>query len=278
MIFSIVISLLRKATWLSLDIALSAVIQTNAIAYVFDVELPWTISLALFFCVWMIYTLDHLLDARKIKGEPSMPRHAFHWKYASTLFTILLSVAFCSLALVFYLPADTLLWGIVVAGLVGLYLLLTWWLKVFIAKELLIAVLYSVGIFIGPWSVGLAFSLPTSSIFLILTMLALSNLLLLSLYEKDKDQADGFSSWATIFGESHLKRALQLLYALLFISFGVSLFLAGPDLWFPYLGVMFSMFIILLVLYWRRDWFQIKEGYRLIGDFIFFLPGFIFLF
>lgn len=278
MLVTFAISILRRITWLSLDIALSAMLLSKVVAKVFGVHLPWTVSLALFLCVWMIYTLDHLLDSRKMTGLPSMPRHAFHYRHASKLFILLILVAFSSLTLVFFLPTQTLLYGIVVAGLVGLYILMTWWLKVFVAKELLIALLYAVGIFIGPLSMGMDVSLPVLVSFTLIAMLALANLMLFSLNERDKDQADGFSSWATIFGEKHLERALRALFFFLTSVLGFAFILSQTALWPSFLFSLMAMLLILVLLFWRREFFLMKESYRLLGDFIFFFPAITLLF
>ncbi|UXP33773.1 UbiA family prenyltransferase [Reichenbachiella agarivorans] len=268
----------QVVTWLSLDIALSAAVLSNAVAVLFEVELPWAVSAALFLCVWMIYTLDHLLDAKKLNQTPTMPRHAFHYRFATRIFIALLIVALFSLGLVFFLPAITLVYGIVVAGLVGLYILLTWWLKIFIAKEFLISILYAVGVFIGPFSCGLVLSEASWLVFFEIMFLAVINLMLFSMYEQEKDRIDGFSSWATIFGQSRLRQMLRTSFVGMLVLLGMSLAVSLDPMWLVFQCVVLVMIGVLFLLYLRRNLFYHNEYYRWVGDMIFFFPSVVFLF
>ncbi|MBU2914789.1 MULTISPECIES: UbiA family prenyltransferase [Reichenbachiella] len=271
------IAVLKWLTWLSIDIGLGAVVLTNSIAYLFGVDMDGSISVALFVCVWLIYTLDHLLDAKKLKKEPSMERHAFHYRNASWIFSAWIIIAVFSLFLVFFLPTTTLLYGVVVAGLVGVYIMLAWWLRVFVAKEFLIAVLYAVGVFIGPLSSGLSLELRPTIVFVELALLALINLMLFSMYEQEKDAKDGFSSWATIFGSSQLRSILKLALLSLTIVWGYGLTLGDDMRWLPFQLIIGAMGVFLAWLYWKRDFFHANKSYRVIGDAVFFFPVLIFL-
>ncbi|PIB37307.1 hypothetical protein BFP72_18765 [Reichenbachiella sp. 5M10] len=268
----------RLMTWLSLDIALGAVVLTQSIAYLFGVSMEPSVSWALFLCVWMIYTLDHLLDAKKLKKEPSMPRHTFHYRFATPIFGALIVVAALSLILVFYLPVATLLYGTVVAGLVGIYILLTWWLRVFIAKEVLIATLYTVGVFLGPLSSGLVWDYSVVVVFVELWLLALINLMLFSMYEQAKDQQDGFSSWATIFGQKQLVKMLKGAFIVLFFVLLYGFWYETGRFWFIFQLLITVMGGFLAVLFFRREFFYQNESYRVIGDAVFFVPVLVFLF
>ena len=71
--------------------------------------------------VWIIYVLDRLLDNQKSNLNLT-ERHIFHQKNAKILWYFLgLLVTICSI-LVFYLPAKTIIFGIIISSLTGFYL------------------------------------------------------------------------------------------------------------------------------------------------------------
>lgn len=270
--------ILSVSRWLSLDVVAGGVIFSLAIGKVAGVELHWSIPAALGCCIWLIYTLDHLIDGNSLDRHPSMDRHAFHQKYRKNIFIFFLLVACVGLRLLFFLPYETLIYGCVLLGLVGLYFLSIWLFKVYFAKEFFIAILYTCGVYLGCFSL---YDRLDTSIFLFFgqtVLLASVNLLLFSYYEVGHDTQDGHQSWATHFGVVRTLRHLLALIVLLAILITITCLMGlSLDQWI--LQIIFVvMFILLTMIYIFPPWFKQAERFRWIGDSVFLLPGIIFLF
>lgn len=264
--------------WLSLDVVAGGIIFTLAIGQVAEVDLHWSIPTALGCCIWLIYTLDHLIDGNSLDREPSMERHAFHKKYRKPIFVVFVLVACFGLRLLFFLPYQTLIYGCVLLGLVGLYFLSIWLFKIYFAKEIFIAVLYTCGVFLGSFSLNPDLGLVVYLLFVQTVLMASINLLLFSFYEVAHDTQDGHQSWATHFGVVKTLNHLLVLIVFLGLSIAVSFFVSLSSSQLILQLLFISMSIVLAAIYFAPQWFKINERYRWVGDVVFFLPGLIFLF
>ena len=75
------VRLYRILNTLSLDVSIGAVISAMFFAEVLQVKiLPYGLA-TLALTVWIIYTIDHLRDARAIGTKASTARHLFHQHY-----------------------------------------------------------------------------------------------------------------------------------------------------------------------------------------------------
>jgi len=262
---------------LSLDVALGAVIMTNSVSHVYGVTLPLSVSIALFFAVWFIYTLDHWLDARRLTGEPSMPRHKFHLEHTRSIIILMsLQLIFGALNMI-YLPVQTIYLGLVACFSVGIYFLFSVLFRVILIKEVLIASIYATGVYVGPVSLGAIRSLDSLITILMVFGLAFVNLILLAMYEVSNDIKDGSHSWPIRFGYKSSYFLLNyLLYGLLVMIAFSSIYLTSSS-W----GLYLSFFIMTVVLYFilnKQKWFRQHERYRIYADMIFFIPGVVLFF
>lgn len=264
--------------WLSLDVVAGGVVFAWAVSQVAQVVLPGSMLAALGCCIWLIYTLDHLIDGNSLNRDPSMKRHAFHRKYRRPIFILFLLVAGFGLRLLFFLPHSTLIYGCVLLGLVGLYFLSIWLFKIYFAKELFIAVLYACGVFLGSFSLDNTLDISLILLFGQTVLMASINLLLFSYYEVTYDTQDGHRSWATHFGAAqtliHLRWLIVVLGVLIVASFPIHLTMM--ELTLQYIFVVMSG--LLAAIYWFPGWFKQQERFRWIGDVVFLLPGLIYLF
>ena len=73
---------------LSLDVSFGATIMSAFIAHFLGVQVGMNIYISLFIAVWLIYTIDHLIDAKRIKSEAQSFRHKFHQKHFKPLSVI----------------------------------------------------------------------------------------------------------------------------------------------------------------------------------------------
>lgn len=271
-------SIFLIARWLSLDVVAGGVIFSFAIGRVSSIELHWSIPTALGCCIWLIYTLDHLIDGNTLERDPTMDRHAFHRKYRKSIFVVFVLVASFGLRLLFFLPYQTLIYGCVLLGLVGLYFLSIWLFKIYFAKELFIAVLYTCGIFLGTLSLNPELDMVACLFFIHTALMASINLLLFSFYEVAHDAQDGHRSWATHFGVVKTLNHLFILLVTLALLIGVTFMMNISTDQLILLMIFMGMSIILTAIFIAPQWFKKKERYRWIGDLVFLLPGLIFLF
>jgi hypothetical protein len=236
-------------------------------AGIFDVViLPYgMISLGL--TVWIIYTADHLLDARKIKHPASTERHRFHQRYFKKLFVLLVVAFVLDVTQLFFIRATVFVEGLGLAFLIALYFLLQRHLK--FLKELTGALLYTGGVLLIPLSVKNT-SLNSTQVILITQFIitALINLLLFSWFGRSQDEQDNHSSFATTMGWDATKNFLMLLF---FLQGGLTFIQLMSENAMAVV-VLVLMNALLLLIFIFRKYFQESDRYRLLGDAVFFVP------
>src|SRR5882724_140090 len=131
----------RLLNILSIDVTAGAVISASFFACIFDVTvLPYgLISLGL--TVWIIYTTDHLIDARKVKQLASTERHRFHQQHFKLLLSLLIIAVAADAVQLIFIRKVVLIEGLVLASIVGVYFALQRYLR--FLKEIFGALLYS---------------------------------------------------------------------------------------------------------------------------------------
>jgi 4-hydroxybenzoate polyprenyltransferase len=267
-------TLLKYIRFLSLDVTLGAALLTTAISDFIGVELPLSVPVCLAISIWLIYTLDHLLDASR-STEITIERHLFHRRNFKTLVINLILIALAGFYVAWSLPTITFIYGLGLILLVLVYFTLIYFFKNFHFKEALVAIVYASGVFLGPVSlIENGVSLQIISLFTQLLFLALINLILFSYNDLEKDQADGNPSIVIKLGREMTQQVLMLFFILLIVVQLGSLlfFLNNPEfLLFQILFIM--MTAVLLSLKKWNVFFALNSRYQLIGDSIFFLPA-----
>lgn len=253
---------------LSIDIALGAVSGCAFFSAVLGTPLLPHAYVSLGLIVWIVYTIDHLLDASRSLNEPSTLRHRFHKQYASLLTAAVVVAATIVTVEAFLVRKPVLFAGIGLALLVIVYLWLQANLK--FLKEIAGATLYTMGVFAAPWSL---LSRPLLNeewlLVAIYTVTAYINLLLYALISRESDQRDGHTSTATNLGAQTTESLIRTAFAVAFASIG---FLIFCGYFWPAI-VLLAMNVIQLAIYLRRTFFALHDRYRLLGDAIFLLPG-----
>lgn len=263
-----ILKLYRYCNYLSLDVACGAMVCAAFFARILHVQLlPYGLA-SLGLTVWIIYTTDHLLDAKKLKQEASSQRHRFHQNNFRLLLITLLTAILFDLLLVCFVRKPILYWGIGLSVIVLLYL----WLeqRLIIFKELVVSFLYTAGIVLPAMSLTTV-SLSTPEILLILSfaVTALINLVLFSWYDWKEDAADRHFSLVTRLGRYKVK-------AILIILFIVQAFLIVDliliSMYKLEAFVMAAMNLPLFILLLFPRCFADQNIYRVIGDGVFILP------
>jgi hypothetical protein len=103
---STVLRYYRLLNILSIDIAVGAVICALYFSKIFEVEVrPYGLA-ALALTVWVIYTADHLRDARNILKRASSERHAFHQSHFGILLVLLICAVVADGVIIFLLSSS----------------------------------------------------------------------------------------------------------------------------------------------------------------------------
>lgn len=244
----------RLANFLSLDVALGACAGMYFFAKILRVELKPVAFVLMALSVWVIYTFDHLLDARSIKTDHASPRHRFHQRHFSMLRVGLVLAAVAVVVVAFFLLPSTLIFAtaLVLGGLILVNLLLTQHFKQQLApwKEASIALFYVLGILLLPLlkKEFLTLNLTWLAYAFAYFLLAWYNLVFLSLLDFETDTLSGQRSLATKLGNRTVRKILQWIGI-----FGLLYFL-GLLLWLPSYYHVFTT-VLLLMFTWHVRYF-----------------------
>jgi UbiA prenyltransferase family len=254
---------------LSLDVAAGAVVSALFFGWVFAVHLlPWGL-LCLGLSVWIIYTVDHLVDASRTIRPAATARHRFHQRYFSLLSAGLL-VAVTGLAVsLLFVRRPVLYSGLALSIFVLAYILTQRYL--IYLKEVCGGLLYCLGVLLPAWSLSHeAFSLRDGLIIGQFALTVFSNLILFSIIDFRRDVQDHQHSITTTLGEKNTVRLLSIVFIISGILWITELFLVYYTL--SLLSVFALMNLLLLSIFLMRGRFKSNERFRLLGDAIFYIP------
>lgn len=258
----------RLLSVLSIDVAVGAVCSSVWVAVFFGVT-PGGIAFAVLgITVWIIYTLDHLMDARTIKSPANAKRYKFHQQHFSIIGIVWMLAIVCDSVLVFFMRREILYDGLWLSALVIIYFLFHRYVG--FLKEFTIAVLYTVGVLLP--TLSLKDALPIASGWVVISsflLTALTNILLFSWVDHDADISDGQRSFAIVFGRRHT----QQLVSMLFMAQGILQFViidwvgAAPAI------LLLSMNSVLLFIFCHAERLKKNDTFRVAGDAVFFFPA-----
>jgi 1,4-dihydroxy-2-naphthoate octaprenyltransferase len=259
---------------LSLDVVAGAIVSALFFARIFAVQiLSWGVG-ALGLTVWIIYTADHLVDARSVHTPASSKRHRFHQNHFALLAGALLFAGVIDGVMISLIRKPVLYYGLVLAVAVIVYLSCQRRLKY--VKEFCGALLYSVGVVLPAWSLSTtAISLSQGLFIAEFCITVLCNLLLFSLFDLHHDLRDHHHSFVTVMGERTTRFLLSGFFmlngALMLLQFS---WLANTR---DILLVILFMNLMLLIIFIFHKRFEADDRYRIVGDAVFLVPLFSFL-
>ena len=257
---------------LSLDIVAGAVICSAAISSYFQSPISYSALTCLAIAVWLIYTADHLLDAKKITNKPATFRHQFHKQFKKPLAACVVLFTILGATIACYLPSV-----ILYNGLVGILLTLVYFLllqkKTFWQKEICIAMGYTWGILLAPICLHQG-ALSMLQLILIpkVFLIVFANLLIFSWFDISNDKQDGHTSMVIHWG---IKRTETIILAIILIEMLLvilTLFLHPQPATFMMQSLLLLMLGLLWFIFKKHSFFRKNDAYRVIGDGIFFIP------
>jgi 4-hydroxybenzoate polyprenyltransferase len=251
--------LFHKVNVLSIDVALGSVCAALFFGKYVAVEISPVTLAVLALTVWIIYTVDHLMDAKRITGQASSERHRFHQQHFVLLRNAVICATLLTAALLFFLPVNLLLHGVILSAGVVTYILLHSYFPY--VKELAVAVIYTMGVFLPAAQelkvMDYPFALLTS-----FAIVALINLLLFSWFSEDEDRRDGISSLTTFAG----RKVLVVISLALLIQLSLAIHSAFSSEFL----ILFAMSVALAAMLLFPAFFRKHDRYR-IGDAVFFV-------
>jgi hypothetical protein len=267
---------------LSLDILAGVFCGYTFARIVLDCDCPAAAPIVLCGTVWLIYTLDHLLDARSRKEQSARPAYRWHWKHRKILWPLLMVAATGTVAIgLVCLPLRVIVFGCITASLVILYTLAHQGMPGlrarYIFKEGWISVIYTAGV----WGVPLLYygEVPNVSIFvtvIIYWLLVLINVMIYSLHEYQTDLKESQTTLATLYGPTVARHLLRLLMLCVLTLITVAFLLvddAGLEkAYVILLGMAGGLGLILGF----PEFFHQYARYGILADGLFLLPGLLY--
>ncbi len=225
--------------------------------------------------VWVIYTADHLMDARKVGERSVNVRHKFHFDHFSLLaVTAAVTAVTCVLLAFLYLREMVFVGGFVMGGLAVMHILIAYWGKVRFGKEISVAVIYACGVWFAPFlNSGVVISPVYVIAFLIFILGAILNLFMNSVIEFIIDHQEDQVFGMGISTRKAIRRAVigisfaAVMGIVLFTIYG---FVRGFDpivlAGYAYLLVVCAVPGIIL---FYEDFFAKDQRYRLPAELVF---------
>lgn len=256
----------------SLDVVAGAVGSSFFASRVIREDLPPAWYVILGCSVWLIYTLDHLIDARRMGPLAQTARHRLHHRIFWPL-TVLWAVVFLAAlaTAILVLPWSLMQSGFIVGGMAcaHLFLVLVVGRKMApgLTKEVGVAIVYTTGMWLPVIQMRQS-SLPLWN-WLIVAMfflLACANLLLLSVYEKKSDEADQQTNIANWAGEKTTRRVIQLILGLALILGAAVLYLRFDLIALASVTILTVICVAHFQILFFPEFFRPRERYRAWGD------------
>lgn len=272
------ITIMLRKSWylaniLSLDVALGAIGFSALFAKIEHVEIPARLFFLLGSTVWIIYTADHLIDARNASTQKLSERHFFHKKYqfCCWFMIVILSIATFTGAIL-WLPTQVFYDALMIAACCVFYFFAVHFFQLKFSKELIVCIIYAIGICFLPFSLSTKWSMKLLISWAILTQLAGFNLVIFSYFSQAEDGHMQFPSIAT----SHPRFTTLLLpiqFWSLLISIGISYFLVDANILWISLLIIFLIITLTLFVIWKfQAYYSINNRYRILGDGMMLLP------
>jgi len=269
----------RTLSYLNLDVVAGAVICSCFAGKVLKVTEPTAVyNTCLALSIWLVYTIDRLIDITRKERTQLSRRHQFHKEYKRILWPLVIIVFLLNSWLaVTQLPYTMLVFGLLVVSGVAAYLIAVNMLPAgtgkWFQKEPLIALVYTTGVWGSKlWLVPAIFFSAFMVIVVPFFLLALMNLLVFSYFETDTDKENNQRSLSTLLGPETTGKIIMVLFALVLT---INLTMVRMDATPLYLMIAITrtaMGFILFGLFYRSEFFYENELYRIIGDAVFMLP------
>lgn len=275
---------LRIFYYLSFPVVVGAVLSNRLVARLSDVEpVHWATPIVLALVVFVIYTVDRLLDVRKHQADatsqPLTTRHRFHRDHAAILWPVVGGVVVLALILAFFLPGSVIRFGIVLGGICAAYVGAVFRLPArhpaLLLKEPLVAMLYVAGIWGSVWVQRPSVSAIELAEGLMFLGIAFQNLLLFAIMEERETTDHPVFSLVTKWGSDRCDVILRWLTFVIVLT-GFALCFLPPDRFAQRSALILGLMSLTLYGIQRYpDYFLKNERYRWLGDGVFWMTALV---
>lgn len=261
------ISIYRFLNIISVDVALGAVVSSLFFAKIMNANVRAFAYVALGLTVWIVYTIDHLLDAKRLTVTASTQRHKFHQHNFNTLIVLVVFAMIIDGFAVLSIRSSLLAAGLLLSSVIAFYLLLQRYLSPF--KEFFGGILYTAGVVLPAALFGTEVNTGQNILLIIhFTIVVWMNLFLFSMFDHVHDKTHNYVSFTTKMGETKTKIVIVVLF--LFSIFIWVYQLNNHDRYAS--SILLLMNIVLFVIFWKKESLADNELYRFAGDAVFLLP------
>ncbi|MFD2933464.1 UbiA prenyltransferase family protein [Spirosoma flavum] len=272
---------LRNVYYLSFPVVVGAVLSNRMASRLSDVEpVHWATPIVLALVVFIIYTVDRLLDIRKPNADyPNQPltaRHQFHRTHAQVLWRVVIGATSLAFVLTFFLPGSVVKFGIVLGGICAAYVGAVFRLPArhpaLLLKEPLVAMLYAAGVWGSVWVQRPSVSSIEIAEGLMFLGIAFQNLILFAVMEQLETPDQSLFSLATAWGLDSCDLILRWLTFVIVLT-GFALCFITTDRFAQRSALMLALMSLTLYGIQRYpDYFLRNERYRWLGDGVFWMP------
>ncbi len=274
--------ILKVSQYLSLDVVMGSLAVGYMAIRMFEVDPnPWW-WLVLSLAVWVVYSSDHLLDGLRLKSKATIPRHLFYFNNSKILIHVVFAAAIIALYLsIVHLDMTIVISGLVLSAITLLYFFILNYadhrVRSVIPKEIIIALIYTGGIFLAPliWYGQVPDPLHIL-IIMVLVILAFSEGVMLSYFDYKKDMDDGHSSFTIRYGKSATQRFLTILHITVEISLLLALFKSESVFIFTCLILLIIMNFALGIIAMFPNQSCVVRNHKLLGEMVFVLPALLY--
>ena len=258
---------------LNIDIPAGVLCSALFASKLFNVYPPFIYFFVLFSAVWIIYSTDHVIDGFRSRNKAFQSHYGYHYKNRSVFIPLIIILALiCGVLSLTFLEPGLIIFGSGMMFVVAIYLVLNAFPKassLLWMKELLIAAIYTLGVFGGIIVLKGYITVFQCLIIINFLLIVYSNVLLFALFETKKDENLGFNNFALSFG-------IKMTRSILFIVLTLSLLLSAlTGLYFQqwhFIGILQLMTLSVIVIFYKQAYFRNSNTYGIVTDAIFFLP------
>ncbi len=237
----------------------------------------WWIVLPL--SVWIVYTLDHLIDGVKLKDNSHPVRHFFHYYYVKQIIIAILILSIANIILIlFFLENKIIEFGLIAGMATLLYLFIVYFSgkkkSYLLQKEFFVALIYTIGIWGGPVALT-SYNIIMPEILIIASffLTVFAAILIFSVFEVKHDRFDNHNTFAVNFGIYKTANLIYFLMAAVFIICIGIIVIASNPLYAMASKVMMIMSLLLLIILNSAEHLKRNNIYKSIIEMIFWIPG-----
>jgi len=222
--------LIRLIRALSLDIVAGGVAGAAFAAHLTGARLPAAFWRVLPVAIWVVYTMDHLLDGRRVGPNASNDRHVLHARHGLWIALAMTAAGGMAAWQILALPRPVIAGGVALAALVVLHLgAVRRGFPAWLPREASVAFIYVAGIWMGPLVLAQRLGPAVWAALVLHAALALGYLFAYAWFEAPMDRADGSPSVALEWGRPRLARATSVLAAVTVAGALGAAVWAGPE-------------------------------------------------